>query len=218
MMHSQGLLLHLPPGSTPEFALPLSGLGCQLTGGKITPKSLKNAGLDPGSPLCCVCRAKVAAVLPLAGAGDGQVRTARAGALFSKWYTGWGKEQQSFLTFLSLFLSVCKKMSTCSPRSCPWLSSRVSAVSSEAVSSLPAVHLLRQSLCWYGTWHTLHPCQRKPAQTQGTLWDAELQNLQDPCGCPCQRALLTSCSWSGHSSQHREKGTKWDLSLRILDL
>lgn len=80
-----------PPGSTPGFALPLSGLGCQLTCGKITPKSLKNPGLDPGSPLCCVCRIKVAAVLLLPGAGGGQVRTARAGAFFSKWLHSLGE-------------------------------------------------------------------------------------------------------------------------------
>lgn len=35
-------------------------------------------------------------------------------------------------------------------------------------------------------WDLSHPvpCLRKPARTQATLWDAELQNLQDPCVCP----------------------------------
>lgn len=90
MMHSQGLLLLLHPGSTPGFALPLGGFRCQLTGGNITPKTQEKnpyflPGLTPASPLCYVCRLKVAAALPLPGAGGGQARIPRAGALLSTW-------------------------------------------------------------------------------------------------------------------------------------
>lgn len=214
MMRSQGLLLHLPPGSTPGFALPLSGLGCQLTCEKLHQRVWKTLG-SIQAHLCAVS-AGLRWLQSCSCLGPGVAKWGQPGqGHFSvNDYTVWGKEQQSFLTFLSLFLSVCKKISTCSARSCPWLSSPC-VCSLQWSSELPL-----KALPPCAIWDLTHPVPlpEKASTDPGTLWDAELQNLQDPCGCPCQRALLTFRSWSGHSSQHREKGTKWDLSLRILGL
>lgn len=131
MPHSS-LLLCLLPISRASFAFMLHGFRPQLTGGHISPKTLKKnpisyIGSALASPSCCVGRLKVAAVLPLARALGSQARTALAGALSwrrssVKGYTARGEEQQSFFIFLTSFLWVCKKISTHPPRSCPPLS------------------------------------------------------------------------------------------------
>lgn len=211
MLHSQGLLLHLLPGSTPGFALPLGAFRSQLTGGNITPSSLKTPSISYLGSLqlhLCAVSATLRWLQPCPRWGQpGQGHFSVHG------YTVWGKEQQRFLMFLPHSCQSARRPAHSSQG--PALDSlpSVLAVSSKAASSQLCIcskHCHPVLLC---PAHTQHPCQREKARTQAILWDAELPNLQDPCACLCQRALLTPSSWSGHSGQEREKGRKGHLSF-----
>lgn len=134
-----------------------------------SPKKTLNflLGLAPASPLCCVCRFKAAAVLPLAGAVGGQVRTAWAAALLSTWLHSLG-ERTAKLSHVSTLIPVSLQEDQHTfPKVRPltvYLPS-VFAVSSKAASSELCIcsDTALPPCAGVGPAHTRSLCQRKPA-------------------------------------------------------